>query len=103
MSASESALYTHVDVESGETSSPRASRLRLLATVLATAAIGEAFGIVLISAKGDPRFELAPNLITIGFLATVVFFPSMGALIIQRRPFTRVAWLMIVEIGRAHV
>jgi hypothetical protein len=96
MSASESALSSTVDVGSADVPSTRADRLRRLATALAIAAIGEAFGIMLIGAKGDPRFKLDPSLITIGFLATVVLFPSVGALIIQRRPFTRVAWLMIV-------
>jgi hypothetical protein len=69
--------------------------MRRLATILAIAAIGEAVGIVVIGAKGDRRFQLDLNLITVGFLSTVVLFPLMGALIVQRRPRTRVAWLMI--------
>jgi len=96
MSAPDLALSSTVDAESADSSSGRARRLRRLATILAVAAIGEALAIVLIGAKGDRRFVLAPNLITIGFLGTVVLFPSMGALILQRRPSTRVAWLMIV-------
>jgi len=95
MSASESALSPTLDVQSDAASPALARRLRRIATALAIAAIGEAVGIALISAKGDPRFRLEPNLISIGFVATVVLFPSMGALILQRRPFTRVAWLMI--------
>jgi len=97
MSVSQMALEPSADtLTAPQEAAPRsARRLRRLATILAIAAIGEALAIVLIGAKGDPRFELSPNLITIGFLATVVLFPSMGALILQRRPSTRVAWLMI--------
>jgi len=96
MPASETALSPPLEVQpAAETSPALARRLRRIATVLAIAAIGEAAGIVLIGAKGDPRFQLQPNLITVGFLATVILFPSTGALILQRRPFTRVAWLMI--------
>jgi len=96
MPASKTALSPGLDVEpAAETSPTLARRSRRLATVLAAAAIAEAVGVVLINTKGDPRFRLALDLISVGFLATVVLFPAMGALIIQRRPFTRVAWLMI--------
>lgn len=73
------------------------ARLRRLATALAIVAIAQAIGIVvLITALGDERFRLAPELPTIGFLASLVLFPMVGALIAQRRPATRVAWLMMV-------
>src|SRR5206468_3180905 len=45
--------------------------------------------------SGDHRFTLDLSLITFGFLGTVLTFPLMGALIVQRRPSTRVAWLMV--------
>jgi MFS family permease len=70
--------------------------LRRLGLALAVAAVGEALGIVLLGAVGDPRFVLGFDLISFGFIATVVLYPLIGALIIQRRPRTRVAWLMIV-------
>jgi hypothetical protein len=73
----------------------RVRRAKRLAVALASVAVAEAVGIVVLNGKGDPRFRLPLDLITIGFLATVILFPVMGALIIQRRPFTRVAWLMI--------
>jgi len=97
MSVSQMALEPSGDTLTApeEAFTAAARRLRRLATILAIAAIAEALGIVLISAKGDRRFVLEVNLITIGFLSTVVLFPTMGALIIQRRPFTRVAWLMV--------
>jgi hypothetical protein len=44
---------------------------------------------------GDPRFTLPVDLVTIGFFGIVILFSVVGALIIQRRPYTRVAWLMI--------
>lgn len=70
-------------------------RLQRLATVLAVFSVAEAVALVVIGSLGDSKFYLEANLITIGFLGTVVLFPMMGALILQRRPFTRVAWLMI--------
>jgi phage tail protein X len=74
----------------------RAVRYQRLAALLAVAAVGEALGILVIGSRGDPRFRFQVNLITVGFLATVVLFPIMGALIVQRRPYTRVAWLMVL-------
>jgi hypothetical protein len=76
-------------------SNGRDALLRRLGLILAVAAIGEAFAVILLGAVGDPRFVLGFDLITFGFIATVVVYPLTGALIIQRRPFTRVAWLMI--------
>jgi hypothetical protein len=70
--------------------------LRRIATALAVAAVAEALGILLISAAGDARFQVGFDLATIGFLGSVLLFPVVGALIIQRRPSTRVAWLMIL-------
>src|SRR6266550_1049789 len=66
-----------------------------LGVLLAIAAVAEDLAIVYLGSVGDPRFMLDPSLITLGFLATVLTFPLMGALIVQRRPSTRVAWLMI--------
>jgi hypothetical protein len=71
-------------------------RLRRLATVLAAVAVAEMLGIVLLAAVGDPRFLIGPDLVTIGFLSSVVLFPLVGALIVQRRPLSKVAWLMIL-------
>jgi hypothetical protein len=71
------------------------ARLQRLAVGIAIAAIAQCIGIILISAAGDKRFPISLDLVTIGFLGSVILFPVMGALIIQRRPLTRVAWLMI--------
>jgi hypothetical protein len=58
-------------------------------------AVLEACGILLLSALGDDQFQVGADLATVGFLASVVLFPVVGALIVQRRPETRVAWLMM--------
>jgi hypothetical protein len=90
-----------VSVASDSIPAPQAGRighlsvLRRLGVALAAVAIAEAIGLVLLSAVGDPRFTLGADLITFGFIATVILYPMIGTLIIQRRPFTRVAWLMI--------
>ncbi|MDP9484031.1 MAG: hypothetical protein M3P84_12515 [Chloroflexota bacterium] len=69
--------------------------LQRLATALAVVAVAEASGVLLISAVGDERFRIGFELPVVGFLASVVLFPIVGALIVQRRPVTRVPWLMI--------
>ena len=66
-----------------------------LAVVLAVVAVIEATVIVVLTRSGDPRFTFEDTLVAAGFLGIVVLFPVVGALIIQRRPGTRVAWLMI--------
>jgi hypothetical protein len=73
-----------------------AARLRRLAAGVAIAAVAQTLGILLISSAGDTRFPISLDLATIGFLGSVILFPVMGALVIQQRPTTRVAWLMIV-------
>ena len=70
-------------------------RLRRLAVLLAIGAVFEALALVGLSNQGDRRFTLKADLVSVGFLATVTVYPVMGALIVQRRPATRVAWLMI--------
>jgi len=72
-----------------------ATRLHRLATILAIVAVAEALGIVLLSALGDGLFQIGTNLAAFGFLGSVVLFPVVGALIVQRRPVSVVAWLMI--------
>jgi hypothetical protein len=65
-----------------------------LGAALGVIAIAEAVGILVIGSIGDRRFVIDLSLIPIGFLANVILFPVVGALILQRRPRTRVAWLM---------
>jgi hypothetical protein len=65
-----------------------------LGAALAVVAVAEAAGILVIGSLGDRRFVIDLTLIPIGFLANVILFPVVGALILQRRPRTRVAWLM---------
>jgi len=66
-----------------------------LAAALALLAIAETVGILVLSSAGDPRFQLGLDLYSVGFLAFIVLFSAVGALIAWRRPTTRVAWLMI--------
>jgi hypothetical protein len=73
----------------------RAARLQRIAALLAIAGVLQAVGIVVLSGLGDNRFSIPLDLTTIGFVGSIVLFPVVGALIAQRRPFNRVAWLMI--------
>jgi hypothetical protein len=90
-----SALSSTLQLEAAPAMKVRERWLRRLAAFLAMAAVVEDLAIVYLGSGGDQRFTLHLDLITIGFLGTVLTFPLMGALIIQRRPSTRVAWLMI--------
>ncbi|MDP9467238.1 MAG: hypothetical protein M3P32_00640 [Chloroflexota bacterium] len=66
-----------------------------LATSLAVLSVAEVLGILVVSSRGDPRFTVGADVVSIGFLGSVILFPMVGSLIIQRRPATRVAWFMI--------
>ncbi|MEZ0239253.1 MAG: hypothetical protein ACAH65_00510 [Chloroflexota bacterium] len=70
--------------------------LSRLSAILAVLAIAETLGILALSTADDPRFRLGLDLYSIGFLAFIVLFSVVGALIAWRRPTTRVAWLMIL-------
>ena len=82
-------------VDAIEEEAGRAQALRRLAAFAAVLAIGCVVGIVVL-ASGDARLQFDLNLVTLGFYASIVSFAVMGALIVQRRPTTRVAWLMLV-------
>jgi hypothetical protein len=84
-------------LESAPSLRPVAARawLSRLAAILATLAVAEVVGTLLISSAGDSRFRIGFDLISIGFLASVVLYAIVGALIVRRRPATIVAWLMI--------
>jgi hypothetical protein len=69
--------------------------LRRLAALLATLAVLEAAALLVLGARGDERFPLGLNLVSIGLFGTIVTFALVGALIVRRRPRTRVAWIMI--------
>ena len=66
-----------------------------LATSLAVVSLAQVVGILVVGSNGDPRFAIALDVPTVGFLSSVILFTTVGALIIQRRPATRVAWFMI--------
>jgi hypothetical protein len=68
---------------------------RRLAVALAVVAVLETLAILALGSRGDPRFLLELNLLAIGFFGTIVAFAVVGALIVLRRPHTRVAWVMI--------
>ncbi len=84
-----------IDQRSTDGGAAGARRLAVLASALAILAIGMALVILRLGSLGDIRFRLDLSLVTFAALGTVVLFPVVGALIIQRRPATRVAWLMI--------
>lgn len=73
----------------------RVQVLRRLAALTAVLAIGCVAGIIFL-ANGDDRLQFDLDLVSLGFYGSVVSFAVMGALIVQRRPRTRVAWLMLV-------
>jgi hypothetical protein len=81
--------------EPGLTASSASPWLRRLAVALAVCAVLEAVGILLLGARDHPNFQLDLHFVTIGFFGTMVSFPVVGALIVVRRPRTRVAWVMI--------
>jgi len=70
-------------------------RLQRLAALLAIGAVVEAFGIVVIGSRGDRRFLVGLDPVSIGFIGSIVAFPIVGALIVARRPRTIVPWVMI--------
>jgi hypothetical protein len=74
----------------------RAARLQWLAGALGILGILIAIALVALAQAGDRRFAIAPELDVVGYLGTVVLFPVVGAVIARRRPFTRVAWVMIL-------
>jgi MFS family permease len=90
-----SALSPALEISPDSDSERRARRLRRLAAFLAVLAVGLALAIFVLGSKGDRRFFFDIGVIPLAFVANVVLFPVMGALIVQRRPTTRVAWLMI--------
>lgn len=85
--------------ESVEAAAPPERPARWLPRLGAAAAglaIAEALGILLIAATGDRRYAVGADLATVGFISSIVLFPVVGALVIQRRPRTRVPWLMVL-------
>ena len=75
---------------------PHANRWQgRLAVLLAVVAALEALGILYLGTRGDARFALELNFISTGFFGTIVLFAIVGAVIVVRRPRTRLAWVMI--------
>lgn len=81
-------------IETVERGTARDRLLRRTAALLAVVAILSVLGIIAFAAADD-RLEFDLNLVTLGFYGSIVTFATMGALIVQRRPTTRVAWLML--------
>ena len=77
--------------------SARGSRwLTRLAAGLAVLAVFLSFAILRLGTAGDHRFHVGLDIGSVAPVMTTLLFPLVGALIVQRRPRTRVAWLMIV-------
>ena len=56
---------------------------RRLAVALAIVAVLEALGLLALGSRGDPRFLLELNFVTIGFFGTIVLFAVVGAFIVS--------------------
>jgi len=74
----------------------RVALLQRLAALSGVAAVLIALGLVAVSGAAVYRFGMSLDVPTVGYFASIVLYPIVGALIVQRRPFSRVAWLMIV-------
>jgi hypothetical protein len=88
-----------VEVEPASVANPAVeapSRLPRVAAILAVLAITEMLTVLILSSAGDPRFRIGLDLYSVGFVAFIVLFTTIGALIVWRRPTTRVAWLMLL-------
>lgn len=69
--------------------------LARLGAVLGVLGVGLAIAMVRLGTAGDERFRVALDVGSIAPVMTTLLFSLVGALIVQRRPTTRVAWLMI--------
>jgi hypothetical protein len=70
-------------------------RLARLGSALGFLGVALAIVIVRLGTAGDERFRVGLDVGSIAPVLTALLFPLVGALIVQRRPTTRVAWLMI--------
>ena len=73
----------------------RSRWLTRLATALAILAAFLTVAILRLGTAGDERFRIGLDVGSVAPVLTTALFPLVGALIVQRRPRTRVAWLMI--------
>lgn len=79
----------------GRLSAKAARRRKTLASGLAVVGFALAIAILRFGTAGDPRFQLAFDVGSVAPIGTTILYPLVGALIIQRRPSTLVAWVMI--------
>jgi hypothetical protein len=84
-----------IDGGSMDTGATGSRWLPRLASALAVLAAALAIAILRLGTAGDPRFSLGLDLTSVAPVLTTLLFPLVGALIVQRRPATRVAWLMV--------
>jgi hypothetical protein len=68
---------------------------RSLAVVLAVVAVLETLALFALGSRRDPRFLLDLSFVSIGLFGTIVSFAVVGAFIVVRRPYNRVAWVMV--------
>jgi hypothetical protein len=87
-----SAMIEQGSVHDGAT---RSRWLTRLATALAVVAAFLTVAILRLGTAGDERFHVGLDVGSVAPVMTTLLFPLVGALIIQRRPRTRVAWLMM--------
>ena len=69
--------------------------LARLGAAFGVVGVGLAILIVRLGTAGDERFRVGLDVGSVAPVMTTLLFSLVGALIVQRRPSTRVAWLMI--------
>ena len=83
-------------IDQGSVDAARNARwLARLATGLAVLGVFLTLVIIRLGTVGDQRFSVGLDIGSIAPVMTTFLYPVVGALIVQRRPRTRVAWLMI--------
>ena len=82
-------------VRPDELSVARARLLRRVARLLAGLGAILTGAIIRLGSLGDDRFRIGLDLGSIAPISSTLLFPLVGALILQRRPATRVAWLLV--------
>jgi hypothetical protein len=87
-----SAMIEQASVDERATASPWLARV---AAALAVVGVVLSFAILRLGTAGDQRFQVGLDVGSIAPVMTTLLYPLVGALIVQRRPTLRVAWLMI--------
>ena len=85
-----------IEQGSVDASARNARWLARLGAALGIVGVFLTLAIIRLGTVGDQRFYVGVDIGSIAPVMTTFLYPVVGALIVQRRPRTRVAWLMIV-------